>query len=87
MGQHVSFGWKAAPDGLGMIPDEEERHEVWLIVDYRDNYRLSFADLADQLERIRAARENRPEWPRAPYQDSENRRWDQNRGTRRGSGC
>jgi len=79
MGRNISFGWKRAPVGQGMVPDEEERHEVRLIVDYRDNYRMSFADIADQLERIKAARENRTEWPRAPYAGSENRRWDQNR--------
>ena len=79
MGKHVSFGWKAAPNGEGMIPDEEERLEVRMIVDYRDRKGLSFAEIADQLERVRAARENRPEWPRSPFRGSENRRWDQNR--------
>ncbi len=79
MGRHVSFGWKAAPNGEGMIPDEEERHEVRLIVELRDNHGLSFADIADELESLRAARENREPWPRAPLRGSENRRWDQNR--------
>ena len=79
MGQHVSFGWKAAPNGEGMIPDEEERYEVSLIADFRDNHHLSFADIADQLEARRAASTGRLPWPRAPHRDSENRRWDQNR--------
>jgi hypothetical protein len=80
----VDFGSGAPVNGElkqvpRMVPDEEERQEVWLIADFRDSRRLSFAEIADQLEVIRAAKENRPEWPRAPYKGSENRRWDQNR--------
>ena len=90
MGRFASFGWKQ--DGWTtrmvngevkqvprMVPDEEERQEVWQIVDFRDSHGLSFAEIADQLEAIRAIRENREPWPRAPFKGSENRRWDSNR--------
>lgn len=79
MGRHVSFGWKRAPGGLGMVPDEDERAEVRLIVELRDNHGMSFADIADELEARRAVLENREPWPRAPLRGSEHRRWDQNR--------
>src|SRR6188768_1472237 len=79
MGRHVSFGWKRAPEGQRMIPDEDERHEVRLIVELRDNHGMSFADIADALEAGRARAENREPWPRAPLAGSLNRRWDQNR--------
>jgi putative DNA-invertase from lambdoid prophage Rac len=78
MGRHLSFGWKAAANGEGMIPDEQERADVWQIAGLRDQG-LSFAAIADEMERVRAQRECREPWPRAPLRGCENRRWDQNR--------
>jgi DNA invertase Pin-like site-specific DNA recombinase len=86
MTRHKSFGWRQ--DGwttrlVGgvskrvpvMVPDEQEREEVRVIVDLHDNLGLSFAEIADRLEATRAFRENREPWPRAPYKGSENRKW------------
>jgi DNA invertase Pin-like site-specific DNA recombinase len=79
MGRHVSFGWKAAPGGRGMVPDEQEREEVRIITEYHDIHGLSFADIADLLEASRAASESRQPWPRAPHPGSGNRRWNASR--------
>lgn len=90
MGRHASFGWRQ--DGWTtrvvngelrqvprMVPDEQEREEVRLIVQWRDIEGLSFAAIADRLESQCAVRERREPWPRVPYPGSELRRWDQNR--------
>ena len=90
MGKHPSFGWRQ--DGWTtrlvdgefkqvprMVADEQEREEVLLIVEYHDTHGLSFAAIADRLEAMRAARENRQPWPRSPYPGSENRRWNASR--------
>jgi DNA invertase Pin-like site-specific DNA recombinase len=86
MTRHTSFGWRQ--DGwttrlVGgvskrvpvMVPDEQEREEVRLIVQWHDIDGLSFADVADKLEATRALQENREPWPRVPYKGSENRKW------------
>lgn len=81
-----SFGWKhdgwttRLVGGVSkkvpvMVPDEQERQEVRVIVDLHDNLGLSFATIADRLEATRAFRENREPWPKAPYPGSENRKW------------
>ena len=90
MGKHPSFGWRQ--DGWTtrlvdgevkqvprMVADEQEREEVRLIVEWHDIEGQSFAAIADRLESMRAARENRQPWPRAPYPGSENRRWNASR--------
>jgi hypothetical protein len=59
--------------------DEQEREEIRLIIQWHDFEGLSFADIADRLEAMRAATENRQPWPRAPYPGSENRRWNASR--------
>jgi DNA invertase Pin-like site-specific DNA recombinase len=90
MGRHTSFGWKqdgwttrtvngTAKKVPVMVPDNQEREEVRVIVDLHDNLGLSFADIADRLEATRAFRENREPWPRAPYKGSENRKWNASR--------
>ena len=78
MGQHVSFGWKAAANGEGMIPDEEERYEIARLVELRAAGH-SFATIADMLELELAIRHCRQPWPRAPHLGSVNRKWDANR--------
>lgn len=75
MGRFVSFGWKKAPNGEGMIPDEEERVEIKLIAEFRDIDKLSYAEISDQLEIRRCHIEHRPAWPNPPYRGSENRKW------------
>ena len=66
MGQHASFGWKQdgwtrrVVDGVAkqvprMIPDEQEREEVRLIVQWHDIEGLSFAAITDRLEAMYAA--------------------------------
>jgi DNA invertase Pin-like site-specific DNA recombinase len=90
MGRHVSFGWRQ--DGwttrlVGgvskrvplMVPDEQEREEVRLIGQWHDIDGVSFADIADRLEVIRAAAEDRSPWPRTPYPGCENRKWNASR--------
>jgi hypothetical protein len=62
-----------------MVPNEQEREEVRLIVQWHDIEGLSFAAIADRLEAMRAASDGREPWPRAPYPGSEQRLWDQNR--------
>lgn len=76
MGRHVSFGWKKAPNGEGMIPDEQERAEIAEIVRMYDEKGDSFGYIANVLELRRALQEGRKEpWPLPPYRGSENRKW------------
>jgi DNA invertase Pin-like site-specific DNA recombinase len=90
MGRHASFGWKQEgwttrivsgelKQVPRMVPNEQEREEVRLIVQWRDIEGISFAAIADRLEEMHAASEHREPWPRAPFAGSQHRRWDQNR--------
>jgi DNA invertase Pin-like site-specific DNA recombinase len=90
MGKHPSFGWRQdgwttrLVDGVfkkvpRMVAHEQEREDVRLIVQWHDIEGQSFAVIADRLEAMRAAKENREPWPRAPYPSSEHRRWNASR--------